>query len=89
MMYGNFRPLMDTNFRVTKSMIEHSLSSFLRTPREALNFVKIGDNPNQWKHACYFTGVTVLAPRKVYLNTILVYFAVCPACKKVIYYYED
>lgn len=88
-MHGNFRPLMDTNFRVTKSMIEYSLASFLRVPKDALNFVKIDDNPNQWKHACYFTGVTALVPRKIFLDTVWVYFAVCPACKKVIYHYDD
>ena len=56
---------------------------------QALNYVKIDEKPQIWKHSCIKTGVIIMSPILLeFFDGTLIEYTYCPECCKVIYYVE-
>lgn len=88
----------DYGYRVKKATnrdIQEAIAYQLGVDLYNLDLVKIDElpnNPNDWKHSCYFSGVTIMNVNEIMLDDgTVVYYGVCPffpQCNKVHYYVE-
>lgn len=71
--------------RLTKSLTEDYIATYLGVQRFVLRFDYIDHLPEVWKHACADKGVIASEPYFIrYFNYVIV-FIFCDACGKVIY----
>lgn len=75
--------------RLTKSIAEQYIAMHLGLSPMGINFVKLVESPKTCKHACVPVGVTLLPTRQATYGNTIIEYAVCTACSKVLYYYED
>lgn len=75
--------------RLTKSVAENHIAMALGVPPFNLRFEKLPESPSVWRHACVPAGVVILNKQVAPYPTAQIDFTVCPACGKVLYYYEE
>lgn len=75
---------------MTYADIERQLVWSIGVSPTICKFVRLNEKPSVWRHACFYTGVSVInTPNRLTLEGVIVEFIYCQACQKVIYYVED
>lgn len=74
--------------RLTKAVAEQFISQYVGYEQFRLQFVRLTEQPTQWKHSCTRTGVAVQKPITIFYGETEVQFAFCRKCGKIHYYFE-
>lgn len=74
--------------KLTKPVCERFIAHTLGVQPNHLTFVKLGERPSSWKHACVLTGAVVLPSNMINYYGIPIEYVVCQGCRKVQYVYE-
>jgi hypothetical protein len=75
--------------KMTKQNVEEYIALCMRVPSSRIKFVRLREAPTVWKHACVSTGVVALEQQRIYYASVPVDYALCRACGKVVYYYDQ
>ena len=73
--------------KLTKAIAEEYIAQFIGVAQQYIKYVRIGEKPDIWKHACMRGGVVLSNEQVVYYANTPIYFTLCKQCGVVHYHF--